>query len=140
MRILNILIILIMSFEKRLRSLDIFKKVPSDFAQATNLGGFLSILTVVLIVFFTVIEFNNYLSPEYSAEINMDQLFTREEMTYPRKDSASISTSPSPRCPARSSRSISKTPCSRIRPTSAQSRNGASTKKATTSIEEPSNY
>lgn len=67
MRILNILIILIMSFEKRLRSLDIFKKVPSDFAQATNLGGFLSILTVALIVFFTVIEFNNYLSPEYSA-------------------------------------------------------------------------
>ena len=69
--------IFIMSFDKRLRSLDIFKKVPSDFAQATNLGGLISILTVVLIVFFTVIEFGNYLSPEYSAEINMDQLFTR---------------------------------------------------------------
>jgi hypothetical protein len=52
-----------MSFEKRVRGLDIFKKVPSDFAQATNLGGCLSIVTVLLIVFFTVIEFNSYLSP-----------------------------------------------------------------------------
>jgi hypothetical protein len=128
-----------MSFEKRVRSLDIFKKVPSDFAQATNLGGFLSILTVVLIVFFTAIELNNYLSPEYSAEINMDQLFTREEMTYLPKDSASTSIYPFPHCPARSSRSTSKTPCSRIRPTSAPYRSGASTKKATTSIADPSN-
>lgn len=70
-----------MSFEKRLRDLDIFKKVPSDFAQPTNLGGCISLLTLFLIVTFTFIEFRSYLAPEYAAEINMDKLFTREEMT-----------------------------------------------------------
>jgi hypothetical protein len=70
-----------MSFEKRLRGLDIFKKVPSDFAQPTNLGGCISLVTLFLILTFTFIELRNYLSPEYAAEINMDKLFTREEMT-----------------------------------------------------------
>jgi hypothetical protein len=95
-----------MGFEKRLRDLDIFKKVPSDFDQATNLGGFISLLTLFLIVGFTFIEFRSYLSPEYSAEINMDKLFTREEMTYAASHPASTSTSPSPPSPANSSPSI----------------------------------
>jgi hypothetical protein len=72
-----------MSFEKRIRNLDIFKKVPSDLSQATNLGGALSILTVLLILFFSYVEFKNYLNPSYSAEITQDKLFTREEMKYP---------------------------------------------------------
>lgn len=56
-----------MSFEKRIRNLDIFKKVPSDLSQATNLGGAISILTAILILFFSYVEFSNYLNPEYSA-------------------------------------------------------------------------
>lgn len=71
-----------MSFEKRVRSLDIFKKTPPDVSQPTNLGGFISIVTVLLISYFTVVEFSHYLYPEYTGEINMDKLFTREEMTY----------------------------------------------------------
>jgi hypothetical protein len=89
-----------MSFEKRVRSLDIFKKTPPDCSQPTNLGGCISIVTVLLITFFTFIEFQNYLSPEYVAEINMDKLFTREEMTYLPPHTASTSTSPSPLSPA----------------------------------------
>lgn len=84
-----------MSFEKRVRSLDIFKKTPPDVSQPTNLGGCISIVTVVLIAFFTLIEFRNYLTPEYTAEINMDKLFTREEMTYFLMDAASTSIFPS---------------------------------------------
>ena len=67
-----------MSFEKRIRNLDIFKKVPSDLSQATNLGGALSILTALLILFFSYGELRNYLNPEYSAEISQDRMFTRE--------------------------------------------------------------
>jgi hypothetical protein len=58
--------------------LDIFKKVPSDLSQATNLGGALSILTTLLILFFSYVELRNYLNPEYSAEISQDRMFTRE--------------------------------------------------------------
>jgi hypothetical protein len=59
------------------KSLDIFKKVPEDLSQSTNLGGCISIITILLISYFTFVEFRNYLSPEYIAEINMDKLFTR---------------------------------------------------------------
>jgi hypothetical protein len=41
--------------------------VPSDLSQATNLGGAISILTAILILFFSYVEFSNYLNPEYSA-------------------------------------------------------------------------
>lgn len=44
-----------MSFEKRLRNLDIFKKVPADCSQPTDLGGVISILTVILISYFTIV-------------------------------------------------------------------------------------
>lgn len=36
------------------RRLDIFKKVPRDLSEGTNLGGCLSILTVCVILFFLI--------------------------------------------------------------------------------------
>ena len=71
-----------MSFSKKVRNLDIFKKVPKDLSEATNLGGAISILTVLFIFFLIYKEFSNYLNPEYTGEINFDKLVTREEMTY----------------------------------------------------------
>lgn len=38
---------------QKFRKLDIFKKVPKDLSEGTNLGGFISIITVCLIVYFT---------------------------------------------------------------------------------------
>ena len=38
-----------MSLGKKVRNLDIFKKVPVDLAESTNVGGAVSILTVLLI-------------------------------------------------------------------------------------------
>lgn len=69
-----------MSLNRKIRNLDVFKKVPADLSQASNLGGAVSLVTAALIVFFTVRELRNYLSPEYVAEISLEKLVTREEM------------------------------------------------------------
>ena len=66
-----------MDFGKRMRSIDIFKKVPKDITMSTNLGGFISILTAFLILFLFLREASIYRNPEYIAEISNDKLFTR---------------------------------------------------------------
>ncbi len=67
-----------MSLSNRVRKLDIFKKVPSDFSEGTNRGGFISLLTIISIGYFLFMELKNYLNPEYSAMIVTDQLVTRK--------------------------------------------------------------
>jgi len=52
-----------MSFATRVRSLDVFKKVPTDLSQATNVGGFISIIAVFLIMFFIYHECWAYFNP-----------------------------------------------------------------------------
>jgi hypothetical protein len=66
-----------MSFDKKVRNLDIFKKVPKDLSQSTNVGGVVSILTVLVISYLIFKEFDSYMNPEYAAEINFDKLVTR---------------------------------------------------------------
>lgn len=66
-----------MSFGSKIRSLDVFKKVPKDFSQATTLGGIISIITSALIIFFVYAELERYLHPPYTAEIIEDKLVTR---------------------------------------------------------------
>lgn len=75
-----------MTLGSRIRKLDIFKKVPRDFSEGTNRGGFISLLTVVSIGYFLVVELSNYLRPDYSAMIVTDQLVTRKEMKYQAVD------------------------------------------------------
>ena len=67
---------------RRIRRLDIFKKVPSEVSRGTDLGGLVSLFTAALILFLFCREIANFFSPEYAAEISSDKLFTREEMTY----------------------------------------------------------
>lgn len=56
-----------MNFGKKVRNLDIFKKVPKDLEESTNIGGLVSILTVILISYLIFKEFNSYMNPEYTA-------------------------------------------------------------------------
>ncbi len=56
-----------MSFGRKMRNLDIFKKVPTDLAQSTRLGGVISIITALLLVFFVYRELQAYVHPEYTA-------------------------------------------------------------------------
>ncbi len=41
-----------MAFSDKVRKLDIFKKVPKDLSQGTNVGGLISIFTLFCIFFF----------------------------------------------------------------------------------------
>jgi len=41
-----------MTISGKIRKLDIFKKVPKDLSEGTNIGGFISLLTIALISFF----------------------------------------------------------------------------------------
>ena len=43
-----------MSLNQKIRKLDVFKKVPKDLSEGTNLGGAISIVTALLIAFFTI--------------------------------------------------------------------------------------
>lgn len=72
-----------MTLGSKVRKLDIFKKVPTDFQEATNRGGFISLLTIVSISYFLFVELTAYFRPDYSAMIVTDQLLTRKEMKYP---------------------------------------------------------
>lgn len=67
-----------MGFDRRVRSLDIFKKIPKDISRSTNLGGAISLLTLLSILFLIFKEVGAYLHPEYIAQINNDKFFTRE--------------------------------------------------------------
>lgn len=82
-----------MAIGDRVRKLDIFKKVPSELSEGTNRGGFISLLALISIVYFLVVEIQDYLSPEYNAMIVPDKLVTRKEMKYllPHSEYTSIS-------------------------------------------------
>lgn len=41
-----------MTLGDKVRKLDIFKKVPQDFSEGTNVGGLISLLTAAAILFF----------------------------------------------------------------------------------------
>jgi hypothetical protein len=69
-----------MSLGDRVRKLDIFKKVPADLSEGTNRGGFLSLLTLISIAYFLIVEIQDYLRPQYTAMIVPDKLVTRKEM------------------------------------------------------------
>ena len=61
-----------MSLNKKIRKLDMFKKVPTDLASGTNLGGFMSLLTVGLIIFFAAYEFLEYFNQTERTIISND--------------------------------------------------------------------
>lgn len=64
------------------RKFDIFKKVPSDLTERTNLGGALSIITAGLIIYFMYTELANFVNPPLVPNLSNDIAFTREQLEY----------------------------------------------------------
>lgn len=69
-----------MSLNKKIRKLDMFKKVPTDLQAGTKLGGAMSLLTVGLIVFFAFYEFYLYFNQPERSYVANDERFTRKEL------------------------------------------------------------
>lgn len=108
-----------MGLGSKIRRLDVFKKIPEDLSEATSIGGLISLTTLALITFFLYSEIYAYMYPHLKASILLDNLVTRNEMTYfitPNLESTSTSSSPD--SPVKSSPSTFKTLCSHITPTS----------------------
>ena len=63
---------------QKFRKLDIFKKVPKDISEGTNLGGLVSIITAGLIIFFIYSEIMGFFNAPQVANINLDVPFTRK--------------------------------------------------------------
>jgi hypothetical protein len=41
-----------MGIGSKIRKLDVFKKIPEDLSEGTNIGGFISLITILLTGFF----------------------------------------------------------------------------------------
>lgn len=129
-----------MSFNQKIRKLDIFKKVPKDLSEGTNAGGLISIITAVLIVFFTFHEIYDFINPKTVSRISYDAPFTRAEMKYIIIYSVSTSTSSFQASLAKSCLWICKMSWCLIIPTSDRSRSTDSTPMAEDSKIPTSNY
>lgn len=66
-----------MGIGSKIRKLDVFKKIPEDLSEPTNLGGCISLMTIVLICFFLYTELYAYMFPHLKASILLDDLVTR---------------------------------------------------------------
>jgi hypothetical protein len=66
-----------MGIGSKIRKLDVFKKIPEDLSEGTNLGGVISLLTVLFIGFFLYSELYAYMYPHLKATILLDELVTR---------------------------------------------------------------
>lgn len=63
---------------QKFRKLDIFKKVPRDLSEGTNLGGFISIFALSLMLYFIVSELYRFFNQPLLTNIILDKPFTRE--------------------------------------------------------------
>jgi|JI6StandDraft_1071083.scaffolds.fasta_scaffold00710_14 hypothetical protein len=69
------------SLAAKIKKLDVYKKIPKDLSEGTNIGGFISILTVVTLLVLVFFESRAFLFPEYKSELRADDPITRDEMT-----------------------------------------------------------
>lgn len=66
-----------MSFAAKIKKLDVYKKIPKDLSEGTNIGGFISILTITSIAVLVYFETTNFLYPEVKSELRPDDPITR---------------------------------------------------------------
>jgi hypothetical protein len=51
------------SLAAKIKKLDVYKKIPKDLSEGTNIGGFISILTVVTLLVLVFFESRAFLFP-----------------------------------------------------------------------------
>jgi len=71
-----------MSFEHKIRKLDVFKKVPADFSEGTNIGGAISLLTLAGVLAFLAVQLYGYINPGYTTIIMPMKQDFRRKMRY----------------------------------------------------------
>lgn len=70
------------SLASKIKKLDVYKKIPKDLREGTNIGGFISIVTILTLTVLVYLETKSFVYPEYKSELRADDPITRDEMTY----------------------------------------------------------
>jgi hypothetical protein len=58
--------------QQRLKSFDMYRKLPSDLTEPTLSGAVVSIVSSVIMLILFISEFNHYLTVEESSEMFVD--------------------------------------------------------------------
>ena len=65
------------SIVSTIKKLDVYKKVPKDLSEGTNIGGCISITTILILSVLLYLEAYNFIYPEVKSELRPDDPITR---------------------------------------------------------------
>jgi hypothetical protein len=61
------------TFKKGLRSIDFYQAVPSEYSEGTVSGACISISSIALLLFLSLMSIVNFTSPKFDSDLIIDQ-------------------------------------------------------------------
>lgn len=61
------------SFKKGLRTIDFYQAVPSEYSEGTVSGACISVVSIAVLAFLTVMSIVNFASPKVDSDLIIDQ-------------------------------------------------------------------
>ena len=68
------------SFKKGLRSLDFYQAVPSEYSEGTVSGACISVVSISVLVFLTIMSVVNFVQPKMDSDLIIDQRHLAEKL------------------------------------------------------------
>ena len=61
------------SFKKGLRSIDFYQAVPSEYSEGTVSGACISVVSIGVLIFLSIMSIINFASPKIDSDLIIDQ-------------------------------------------------------------------
>ncbi len=68
------------SFKRGLKSIDFYQAVPSEYSEGTVSGACISIVSIAVLLFLTVMSIINFASPKIDSDLIIDQKHLAEKL------------------------------------------------------------
>lgn len=68
------------SFKKGLRSIDFYQAVPSEYSEGTVSGACISVVSIGVLAFLTIMSIINFASPKIDSDLIIDQKHLAEKL------------------------------------------------------------
>ena len=68
------------SFKKGLRSIDFYQAVPSEYSEGTVSGACISVVSISVLVFLTIMSVVNFVQPKMDSDLIIDQRHLAEKL------------------------------------------------------------
>lgn len=68
------------SFKKGLRSIDFYQAVPSEYSEGTVSGACISVVSISVLIFLTIMSIVNFASPKIDSDLIIDQKHLGEKL------------------------------------------------------------